>query len=390
MSGRTVVLLTVASTSERPQGVGTYSAALAQAVAGAEFETLIWSQRTREVVPRRVFWRSATVREGAAPLAMPVWRPGAVAGLDLLRQIRRTRPALLHVQFEFGIYGGAAGLGSMLLALLLARLIFRQRTVVTIHQVPSSRDLTAEWLRRSEVRLPPWAARRVIRFVVAVLQGSSDRLVVHADVFRDRLLAEWGVRRAPVVVPHGITFVGRSSRRDESRLLLFGYLKWYKGVEIAIEAFRRVAGEFPAWTLTIAGPAGSDRYLAVLRDLARPLGSRVEFLGPVDEEYAAELFGTAGIVLLPYRTLFSASGPLALAAGAQAPFIISEGLRPLCPDWPHWAPADPDAWARVMRLLMGDASARAAACRLATALATTLQWPVIADRTREIYRALLN
>ena len=380
MTRRTVAFLTVTSPPGPPQGVAAYSEALTGALGSSEFDILIWSQRNGQA--------------GGAPKniggAMPVWQPGLWAGSDLLRRLRRTRPDILHVQFEFGLYGGVLGLASVLSALVLAQVVLRQRIVVTLHQVPSTHDLTVEWLRWFGVRLPAWAARRAVALTVAILGRSSDQLIVHADVFRDRLQAEWGVRDAPAVVPHGIALNGHPRSHGEHRLLLFGYVKRYKGIEIAIEAFRRLAEEFPDWTLTIAGPSPSEAYLESLQSLARPLGSRVEFLGRVDEEDVAELFRRAGIVLLPYRTLFSASGPLAQAMGHMTPFVISDELRPLSPSWPHWAPLDPEEWARALRSLMRDEEARATAGRLAATHARGLSWSAAADRTREIYRAVVS
>jgi glycosyltransferase involved in cell wall biosynthesis len=347
-------------------------------LASPEFEISVWSQRD-----------AGSGADRGLPGVISVWRPGIWAGLDLFRQLRRTHPDLLHVQFEFGIYGGAPGLVSVLGALLLARLILRQHTVVTIHQVPSAPGLTAAWLRRSGVRLPAWAGRRVVRVTFALLGRSADRLIVHADVFGRRLHAEWGVRPPVTVVPHGVARRGDPRHHDEPRLLLFGYLKWYKGIEIAIDAFRRLAAAFPDWTLTIAGPPSSEAYLETLRILARPLGRRVEFLGSIDEDRVDELFRRAGIVLFPYRTVFSASGPLALAIGHEIPFVVSEEMRSLCPDWPHWAPPDPDLWANVLRPLMRDDAVRAAARRLAAALAQERTWPAVAAATRGVYKAVV-
>ena len=410
MSGRTVALLTVTSPPGPPQGVAAYSIALARALAAAGVgaagqqataappdEIVVWAPRTHpspsrddaaslaDEVPPRV------PPEGGPPLPiLQVWRPGAFAGPDVFAQIRRVRPAVLHVQVEFAIFGGAVGLASLLGGLAAARRLLRQRVVVTLHQVPAIHDLSGTWLRRSGVRMPAWMARAGLRLVLATFGRLADAIVVHAEVFRERLRSEWGVTRPAHVVPHGVTVMAAPSPSRRQSLLLFGYLKWYKGIEIAIETFRRVADEFPGWTLIIAGPSLSAAYVDMLRRLARPLGPRVEFSGRVDEPAVDELLARAGIVLFPYRSLFSASGPLARAMGAAAPFVISEPIRPLCPRWPHWAPLDPDAWVGVLRPMMRDAQIRSTAGDLAAEIAQQAAWPVVAARTRTIYDGVLS
>lgn len=327
---------------------------------------------------------------GPSPRMLDVWRPGVLAGPDVFAQIRRSRPAVLHVQVEFGIYGGAVGLASLLSGLAASRALFRQRMVVTLHQVPSVHDLTADSLRRLGVRLPVWMARAALRAVVTVLSRLSDEMVVHAEIFRDRLRSEWGVSRPARVVPHGVTLDAQPAGSREPRLLLFGYLKWYKGIEVAVEAFRHLADEFPEWTLTVAGASMSRSYLEMLHGLARPLGAHVQFLGGVEEPVADDLFRRAAIVLFPYRMLFSASGPLARALGTATPCVISDALRPLCPSWPHWAPLQPDAWVRILRPMMRDRQRRAAAADLAAQHARASAWPVAAARTRAIYETVLS
>jgi glycosyltransferase involved in cell wall biosynthesis len=269
-------------------------------------------------------------------------------------------------------------------------MLLKQRVVVTLHQVPALHDLSGPWLRRAGVRLPPWAARAGLRAVLQAFGRLAHAIVVHADIFRERLWSEWGVSHRVKVVPHGVTLTAVPPLPRQQNLLLFGYLKWYKGIEIVIEAFRRLADEFPGWMLTIAGPSLSAAYAEALRHLARPLGPRVEFPGRVEDRTADELFARAGVVLFPYRSLFSASGPLAQAMGAAAPFVISDVVRPLCPGWPHWAPLDPGAWVDVLRPMMRDAQIRTHAADLAAGFARAAAWPVIAAQTRTIYESVVS
>jgi len=84
------------------------------------------------------------------------------------------------------------------------------------------------------------------------------------------------------------------------RILAFGRLVAHKGFDLAIEAFARVAGEFPDATLTLAGD-GEDR--AVLEQLAAGtgLGERIHFTGWLVPEQIPALINAHSLVVVPSR-----------------------------------------------------------------------------------------
>lgn len=378
-----VALLAVVSTADRPEGVGTYTAALARYLISRDLDIEIWAQRGAQ--------------DGRTPLldakTIGLWRRGIPLGFDVLTRLRLKRPRVLHVQFEFRAYGGATGVFSLLVGLAVARLLLGQRVIVTVHQVLSSGDLTQKTLGWLGIRSRVWLTKVFVALVMAGIARWSDAVIVHAGTFKERLITDWGVRPDQIhVIPHGVP-VSRTSGAipRESRVLVFGYIKRYKGIELAIQAFARIAAEFPDWTLTIAGPTGaggseSERYLEELKALASPLGSQIEFIGPVEDTVAESLFARASIVLLPYRVLFSASGPMAQAMGSHTPFIMSEELRPICPEWPFRCAEDADEWARMLRGLMGDAQRWADAQMIAAAHAASISWDRVAEQTARLYR----
>lgn len=371
-------------------GVADYTRSLALALAREGRAVEVWAERT-PTAPRAVHERDAEVT------VYRVWRPGAWVGPDLWRQARRDPPPLLHVQFEPFTYGGPLGFLSLWLFLVWARLA-GALVVVTLHHVVAPHELTAEVLARSGIPLPPSLVRAACLLSTRLLASLAHGVVVHADVFRHRLATAYGVEVHRVaVVPHGVPSIdpAATSPADppggERVLLLFGFLKWYKGIDLVLEAFRQVAHQVPGWRLVVAGglPARPStvhrRYAESLRRLSRGLDGRVEFLGHVPDEHVPRLFHRADLVLFPYRLLFAASGPLALAIGWRRPMVISTALRPLLPQWPWVCPAEVDAWAATLRRLMEDGEQwRAARARLAD-LAPVWAWPEVARRTAAIY-----
>ena len=369
-------------------GVASYSRELVRALVEFDLDLEVWAERT---------FPESTEPGAVSAQVIRAWRPGLWAGLDLWRMLRTRRPAVLHVQIEYFIFGGWPGFISLSVFLVAARFT-GTKVFATAHQVLSLAGLRRQVLRELGVRLPAQVARVLVYLSTALLGRVTDRIIVHEEVFRSRLIEEYQIHPARVeVINHGVPEVPDYPPAQRSkRILLFGYLKWYKGIDIALRAFCEVAVEFPDWKLIIAGglPAGLGkghphiRFYNYLRALSHQLGKRVEFFGYVGDAAIPELFRQADLVLFPYRVLFSASGPLALAIGYRKAFIISEPLRPILPTWPFWCPNLPDRWARTLRRLMEDEDLICRAEILAGLLASTRMWPDIARQIARRYGAV--
>lgn len=204
---------------------------------------------------------------------------------------------------------------------ILALLPKRTRIVLQCHNVGDKEP--AAWKR--------WLTNRVLR--------RGDVLVVHA-----KTEAEDAARRAPgrrIVT----TFLpvhelgGAIPSRDAARMqlglrgnvaLFFGHVRPFKGLDIALRAWRLLKTDA---TLVVAGEAwfkSADDY----RALAAGLGNiRLEFRFIPDAEIAA-YFAAADVVLAPYRieaqsgvalTAFHFARPVIATTVGGLPEIIEEG-----------------------------------------------------------------
>jgi len=192
------------------------------------------------------------------------------------------------------------------------------RRIVVCHNV----------LPHERVPLARTLARRVLR--------RADVVVTHAPQQR-RELAELGVEAAvveafhPLFVPEDLAeptppeLVERERARlgdPELLLLLYGAVRPYKGVDLALEALARVDPELRV-RLIVAGRFWTPR--AELAQLADRLGvtDRVELRdGYVSNEDTALLFSACNAALLPYRSA-TQSGVVALAFGYGRPVIAT-------------------------------------------------------------------
>ena len=137
--------------------------------------------------------------------------------------------------------------------------------------------------------------------------GHAARLQTVSRVIREAMIAEAPqlaerIRSIPNPVVRNLAPPPPVPRRRE--ILFVGRIHPEKGIQLLIDGFRRLPAEVRGdWRLRIVGPAeanaggGGEAFAAELKQLARPLGDRVEWVGSVfdpvklDEYYArASLF----------------------------------------------------------------------------------------------------
>lgn len=293
------------------------------------------------------------------------WGPSMKGASDFLRT---QRPDVLVLQWWTG-----AVLHSYL---RLARQAARQgaKVVVEWHEVQDS----------GEARVP--GVTRYVRALIGRLLRRADAHVVHSTHDRDLLEAAWGLSSsgAPtVVVPHGPYphVLGAdeqghhdddgpgtdrpgseqpdAGRPDRFRLLYFGIIRPYKGLEDLVAAFHALPADVrDAFELTIVGETWEGWHAPLDAVAAGPGRAQVTVVNRyVTDAEARRHFAEADAVVLPYRRS-SSSGPLQMAMSAGLPVVVTavgglveavegyDGAR-LVP------PADPTALAACLVELLG-------------------------------------
>ena len=262
-----------------------------------------------------------------------------------------------------------------------------------VHLLPRSRPvvLTAHDVLPREPRRGQLDAQRR-------LYERVDAVVVHSEHGRARLRDELRVDPAKLhVISHG-AFSHLTRVPDERPLppelaavekpvvLLFGLMRPYKGIEVALEAWRGTE-EAELW---IVGRPRMD--IAPLRAVAPP-GVRWVPRFVADAEMGA-YFRRADLVVLPYRqidqsgVLFTALAfgkPLLLGAVGGFPEVAATGAAELVP------PGDAAALHAAFVRLLADSSARARLAAAARAAAAgPYAWDAIARRTLSLYTELTS
>jgi glycosyltransferase involved in cell wall biosynthesis len=227
------------------------------------------------------------------------------------RLLRRERPDVLVLQ-----WWTAATLHTYL-ALAVAARRAGVPVVIEFHEVQDTGEAAV-----------PLVARYCRRVMPALLARASGALV-HNRHDLDLLRDTWGaaVDRLPVeIAPHGpydhlgVTTPAATSGDGPTRLLYFGLIRPYKGVEDLVAAFNALTpDEAAAFTLTVVGETWEGWTRPAELIASSPHRDRITFVNRyVSDAEAATFFADADALVLPYRR-GSASGPLQIA--------MSQGLH---------------------------------------------------------------
>jgi glycosyltransferase involved in cell wall biosynthesis len=195
-------------------------------------------------------------------------------------------------------------------------------------------------------------ARLLTRWVL----GCVDGVLTHGRVNQGEIEKLFGLRRV-VAVFHPPNLDLEPTPLPPAppfRLLFIGYVRPYKGLDVAVEAVSRLVGEGLDVHLTVAGEFWEDPAEWSDRIAGLGLGDHVDLCpGYVTDDELVRLLGDHHILVAPYRSA-TASGvvPLAFAAGrpvvatdvgALSERVIEGETGALAP------PGDPGAFADAVR-----------------------------------------
>jgi glycosyltransferase involved in cell wall biosynthesis len=282
------------------------------------------------------------------------------------------------VQHEYGIYPDTDGAD-------VVRLLHRLTvpSIVVLHTVLAK---------------PSAGQRSMLEQVV----DAAGAVVTMTGTGRDRLLLGYGVDAAKVsVIPHGVGdhAVVAAARPRRSHLLTWGLLGPGKGIEWTLRALARLRDLDPAPTYTVAGQTHpkviereGEAYRQGLHRLGVLLG--VDHLVRYQADYhdpatLSALVASADVVVLPYDSREQVtSGVLIEAVAAGVPVVATafpHAVELLTDGRGHIVPhQDPAALAGAIRRALSEPRQ---APRAPTA--STLSWPVVAERYETLARRLV-
>lgn len=311
--------------------------------------------------------------------------------------------------------------GVVNLAALTVRFFFARPEVVHVQFLPLLRTrfpvdawFVSLWRRRgSKVVLTvhdllPHDTAMQYKQEFLKLYASVDALICHSEAIRARLEAEFDVPAEKIaVIPHGPFFfdlpetdasavAATLGMKPEQQMVLWqGIIFPYKGVDLLLEAWRRVEAANERLCLLVLG-TGAQALTAALEEQARRLGLKrvvFDFRFCSAEELAAA-YRVALMVVYPYRAI-TTSGALATGLALGKAIVASDlpVFREMLTDGVDAllvAPGDTDALADAILRLASDEALRA---RLSAAVKAkefgAASWIAIARQTRQVYANVL-
>jgi glycosyltransferase involved in cell wall biosynthesis len=227
------------------------------------------------------------------------------------------------------MYGSFVYAAFALLGFGLLRLSGK-KVVLILHQVPA---VDAEIGTKGIVRA---FQRLLIRAFYVLVYFASTRIAVFEKYLSELL----GDNSQVIVIPHvlpKIEGVGRDEARRElgweknvKVALFFGYISPYKGIERLLSAYEKDSN----YNIVIAGGINPnhlgkvevERYFDSIRSIAKE--KAVEITGVVPEEKIETYIAAADVIILPYKIMFSSSGPLAWGIAYAKPILMSREMLP--------------------------------------------------------------
>ncbi len=257
-----------------------------------------------------------------------MWRRNDLLSLwRAFASLLQTKSSKILIAFEINMFGGLLANLLVMLQLFLLK-IFGKQVFLILHQAPLDlSQVSSGWIR-------------------SFLQNALLRLwywylclVVHKVIVFEQCLAVNFANKA-VVIPHLIPEMPPLSTQAAAKrqlgldpnkkyAMVFGYLSPYKGIKELLEQW---TADLP-YELLIAGGINPNhinqpkivRYVKQVQDLARQ--KNITVTGFVDESAISSYFTAVDVVILPYKTMFSSSGPLALSWSYGKPVLLSKPLE---------------------------------------------------------------
>jgi glycosyltransferase involved in cell wall biosynthesis len=250
------------------------------------------------------------------------------------------------VEFEFASYGDTKTTGFFPLVVWFLR-ILGKRTTLVLHQVLFDISLLSGHIGFTKNELRVTVFNWLLKLFYLAMGLPVQSIIVLEEEFRKRLQGLVGLGDKVYTVPHGVDTKIEVADPQEARqslkikkndfvLLYFGYLTWYKGADFLVKTLAenkvKINGR-PVKLIMAGGESTTQKIKVHYQNFVKKVyesakkSKDIAITGFVKESEIPLYFAAADLVVLPYRTFMSSSGPLSLTFSNRKPFILSRPLE---------------------------------------------------------------
>ena len=287
------------------------------------------------------------VYEEDGMLVVRCWKRGTLGlYVDVFKKIQQFNAVRdILIEFEFASFGDfwVTALFAFFLGVLR---LAGKRTTLVLHQVITDLlSLNGHLGLRYDSRQYQLFSKLLPVFYATVTNLATQTVVLE-EVLKNRLRGLAPMDRI-TVIRHGTDvrenrLTKQAARRklkipaDSYVVLSFGFVTWYKGTDWLLDALKNTTSiNGRKLQIIIAGGAsptlrGKPHYDAYYQTVAHQVHAipHARLTGFLPEGKLDLYFQAADVVVLPYRTMMSSSGPFSIALSYGKPIMLSDAMRP--------------------------------------------------------------
>lgn len=325
-----------------------------------------------------------------------VWSKSASYVLQIIRELKKDKPDIVHLQHEFNMYGGIVT-AALFPCLLIILKILRYRVVVTVHAAIDKKQIDAEFIElfnKDSSLVRPIFLKVFFYYIYKSLLVFSNLIIVHTNLTKDILVTGYGTSASKIsVIPIAIPIRTIKNTNKVKYFLYFGYMVRRKGLGFALEGFKKFLENNPgnSYKLILAGGviSGQEQAFEEIKSMISNFGLQNEVIikGFVEENELDELYWNAEAVIIPAKISIAGSGPL-FHAVSYGKYVIASKVGNLKEEIDHLKTGvltDNDKWHEAFQFVADNPEQVSRIERAVTQKAATRTPTVIALMHREVY-----
>ncbi len=248
-----------------------------------------------------------------------VWSKGIKFGWQILKELRKDKPDIVHLQHEFNMYGGLPTAAIFPFLVLWLR-FSGYKVVVTIHSVVLKKEIDKDFIALFNVKpilARPFLFKIVFSVIYFLITKFANKSITHTKMMKKSLIFDYHGHPDKIEpIPTAVPSSHRLARKDGDYFFYFGYLVRRKGLGYVLDGFSKFLKKRPKskYKFIMAGGAikgqekSRDEILQSIKE--KGLGDKVKYVGFIDQKQQDELYSNAYAIILPAKISIAASGPL--------------------------------------------------------------------------------